>query len=100
MSLLISVKGTSIGTLMFTPVPVGGTIEILSGNGQSGLVWVAVTRVSASMPSQSVTARAATRGCAAIARTGFISSHSGGSAAEDPAPCSGIERQALIHCVL
>src|SRR6266702_6546320 len=83
---------------MFTPVPVGGTIEILSGNGQSGLVGVVVTRVSASRPSSSVTFCASTRGCAAIARTGFISSQSGGSAVEEPVPCSGIERQALAHC--
>ena len=33
---------------------------ILSGNGQSGLVWVGVMRVSASMPSVSVTAEAST----------------------------------------
>jgi hypothetical protein len=92
------VNGTSIGTPMFTPVPVGGTIEILSGKGQSGLVAVEVTRVSSSRPSRSVTACASTRGCAAMARTGFISSQSGGSAAEVPVPCSGMERQALAHC--
>src|SRR4051812_3251064 len=83
---------------MFTPVPVGGTIEILSGNGQSGLDGVEITRVSSSRPSSSVTFCASTRGCAAMARVGFISSQSGGSAAEDPEPCSGIERQALAHC--
>ncbi len=33
-----------------------------------------------------------------MARVGFISSQSGGSAAEEPEPCSGIERQALAHC--
>jgi hypothetical protein len=32
---------------MFTPVPVGGTIEIFSGNGQSGVVCVEVPRVDA-----------------------------------------------------
>ena len=37
-------------------------IEILSGNGQSGVVWVAVMRVSASMPIAIVTAAASTRG--------------------------------------
>ncbi|MGY3075425.1 hypothetical protein ACVWZZ_001796 [Bradyrhizobium sp. LM6.10] len=83
---------------MFTPVPVGGTIEILSGNGQSGLVGVAVTRVSSSRPISRVTACASTRGCAAMARIGFISSQSDGSAAEEPEPCSAIERQALAHC--
>ena len=41
------------------------------------------------------------RGCAAIARVGRISSHSGGN--DEAAPCSGIERQAWpiapAHCV-
>ena len=74
-------------------------MEIFSGNGQSGLVCVEVMRVSASMPSVSVTAEASTRGCAAIARVGRNSSQSAGSEEAAPAPCSGIERQALAHCI-
>src|SRR6185437_16896845 len=38
MILLTSVNGRSIGTPMLTPPGVGGTMVILSGNGQSGLV--------------------------------------------------------------
>ena len=34
-----SVKDMSIGTPMPTPPGVGGTMRVLSGNGQSGLVW-------------------------------------------------------------
>ena len=56
-------------------------------------------RVSASMPSVSVTADASTCGCAAIARVGRSSSHSGGSDEETPVPCSGTERQAFAHCI-
>ena len=55
-------------------------------------------RVSASIPSVSVTAEASTRGCAAIARVGLNSSHSAGIEAVAPVPCSGIERQAFAHC--
>jgi len=73
-------------------------IEIFSGNGQSGLVCVEVIRVSASMPTVSVTADASTCGCAAIARVGRSSSQSAGSVEAAPAPCSWIERQALAHC--
>ena len=58
--LLISVKGTSIGTPMLTPPGVGGMMVILAGNGQSGLVSAEVMRVSASMPSVTVTAEAST----------------------------------------
>ncbi len=72
-------------------------MAIVAGNGQSGLVSISVTRVSASMPSVSVTADASTRGCAAIARVGRSSSQSGGTEVA-PVPCSGIERQALAHC--
>ena len=50
----------SIGTPMLTPPGVGGMMEILSGNGQSGLVCAEVMRVSASMPSVTVTADAST----------------------------------------
>ena len=70
----------------------------VAGNGQSGLVCAGVMRVSASMPSVSVTAEASTRGCAAIARVGFSSSQSDGSDEAAPVPCSGIERQILVHC--
>ena len=80
------------------PAAVGGTIEILSGNGQFGLVSVGVTRVSASMPTVTTTAVALMVGCAATARIGLSSSQSGGSDAVVPVPCSGIERQALAHC--
>src|SRR4051794_41875335 len=83
---------------MFTPVPVGGTIEILSGNGQSGLVGVEVTRVSASRPSSRVTACASTRGCAAMARIGFISSQSGGGAGGGAQPCRRGEGQGFARC--
>jgi hypothetical protein len=83
---------------MMTPPEVGGMMVILAGNGQSGLVCTEVMRVSASMPSASVTAEASTRGCAAIARVGRSSSQSAGSDAAVPVPCSGIERQALAHC--
>jgi len=34
----ISAKGTSIGIAMLTTAGVGGTMEIFSGNGQSGVV--------------------------------------------------------------
>ena len=93
-------NGTSIGTPMLTPPGVGGTMTILAGNGQSGLVSTDVMRVSASMPSASVTAEASTRGCAAIARVGRNSSQSGGNVEPAPVPCSGNERQALAHCAL
>src|SRR6266849_8767931 len=72
MILLSSVNGRSIGIAMLTPPVVGGTIVILSGHGQSGLVSVGVMRVSASIPMVSVTAEASTRGCAAMARIGLI----------------------------
>ena len=75
-------------------------MEIFSGNGQSGLVCVGVMRVSASMPSVSVTAEASTRGCAAMARVGRSSSHSAGNEEAAPPPCIGIERHALAHCIL
>jgi hypothetical protein len=75
----MSVNGMSIGTPMLTPPGVGGTMEIFSGNGQSGVVCAEVMRVSASRPSVSVTAEASTRGCAAMARVGRSSSQSGGS---------------------
>jgi len=88
----------SIGTPMLTPPVVGGMIDIFSGNGQSGVVCVGVMRVSAWMPSISVTALASTFGCAAIARVGLSSSHSSGNDEFVPVPCSGIERQALAHC--
>ena len=55
-------------------------------------------RVSASMPSVTVTAEASTWGCTAIARVGLSSSQSGGKVEPAPVPCSGIERQALAHC--
>ena len=71
---------------------------MVAGNGQTGLVSTGVTRVSASMPSVSVTADASTRGWAAIARVGRNSSHSARSVELGPVPCSGIERQALAHC--
>ena len=96
--LLISVKGMSTGTPIATCPGVGGTMAMVAGNGQTGLVSAGVTRVSASMPSVSVTAEASTRGCAAIARVGRTSSHSGGIVEPALAPCSGIERQALAHC--
>ena len=73
-------------------------MSILAGNGQSGLVSAEVMRVSASMPSVTVTAEASTRGCTAIARVGLSSSQSGGKVEPAPVPCSGIERQALAHC--
>src|SRR5215471_9394055 len=97
-TLLISVKGRSIGTPMLHPPGVGGTMVIFSGKGQSGLVCIGVIRVSALIPTVSVTAEASTRGCAAIACVGLISSHSGGIAAVVPVSCKGIERQALAHC--
>ena len=71
---------------------------MVAGNGQAGLVSAGVMRVSASMPSVSVTAEASTRGCAAIARVGRSSSHSAGIVEPALVPCSGIERQALAHC--
>ena len=73
-------------------------MAMVAGNGQVGLVSAGVMRVSASMPSVSVTAEASTRGCAAIARVGRSSSHSAGIVEPAPVPCSGIERQALAHC--
>ena len=78
---------------------VAGTMVMVAGNGQAGLVSTGVMRVSASMPSVSVTADASTRGWAAIARVGRSSSHSAGNVELAPVPCSGIERQALAHCV-
>src|SRR5580704_15576499 len=98
MILFNSVKGRSIGTPIETPPGVGGMIVILSGNGQSGLVSVGVMRVSASIPIVTVTLLASTFGWAAMAFVGFTSSHSAGIVAVDPAPSSGIERQALAHC--
>ena len=56
MILLISVNGMSMGTPIATRPGVGGTMVIVAGNGQSGLVSAGVMRVSASMPSVSVTA--------------------------------------------
>ena len=53
-------------------------------------------RVSACTPMVIVTLRASTCGCAAVARTGRISSHNGGSPVFSPP--SGIERHILIHC--
>ena len=97
--LLISVKGTSIGTPITTPPGDGGMMSILAGNGQLGLVSAEVMRVSASMPSVTVTAEASTLGCIAIARFGLSSSQSGGKVEPAPVPCSGMERQALAHCV-
>ena len=64
-------------------------MTIFGGNGQSGLVCAEVMRVSASMPSVTVTAEASTRGCAAMARVGRNSSQSGGSVEAAPVPCSG-----------
>jgi len=96
--LLRSVNGMSIGTPIETPPVVGGMIDIFSGNGQSGLVSFGVMRVSAWMPSISVTALASIFGCAAMARVGFSSSHSSGNDEFVPVPCSGIERHALAHC--
>ncbi len=72
---------------------------MVAGNGQFGLVCTGVMRVSASMPSVSVTAEASTLGWAAIARVGRSSSHSAGSDEVAPVPCSGIERQALAHWI-
>ena len=89
----------SIGTPMLTRPGVGGMMVMVAGNGQFGLVCTGVMRVSASMPSVSVTAEASTRGCAAIARVGRSSSHSAGSDEVAPVPCSGIERQALAHWI-
>ena len=63
-------------------------MAILAGNGQSGLVSAEVMRVSASMPSASVTAEASTRGCDAIARVGRNSSQSGGKVEAAPVPCN------------
>jgi len=77
---------------------VGGTMVMDRRERAIGLVGVSVMRVSASMPSVSVTADASTRGCAAIARIGRSSSQSGGIVPVAPVPCSGIERQALAHC--
>src|SRR5947209_14360391 len=42
--LLISVKGMSIGTPIVTRPGVGGTMVMVAGNGQVGLVSVGVTR--------------------------------------------------------
>src|SRR5262245_11663287 len=95
--LLISVKGRSIGTAILTPPFDAGPMVSVAGNGQSGLVSAGVMRVSASRPIVSVIAEESTRGCAAIARVGFSSSHSGGRP-EPLVPCRGIERQALAHC--
>jgi len=94
----MSVNGTSIGTPMLTPPAVGGMMTMVAGNGHSGLVCAGVMRVSASMPSVTVTPAASTRGCAAMARVGRSSSQSGGEDEAAPVPCSGIERQALAHC--
>ena len=55
-------------------------------------------RVSASMPSVSVTAEASTRGCTAIARVGLQLQPERRQVEPAPVPCSGIERQALAHC--
>ena len=87
-----------MGTPIATRPGVGGTMVMVAGNGQFGLVSTGVMRVSASMPSVSVSACASTRGWAAIARVGRNSSHSAGSDEPAPVPCSGIERQALAHC--
>ena len=95
---MISVKGTSIGTPIATRPGVGGTMAMVAGNGQDGLVSAGVMRVSASMPSVSVRFEASMRGCAAIARIGRNSSHSVGIVEPAVVPCSGIERQALAHC--
>src|SRR5882757_5049051 len=97
MILLSSLNGMSIGTAMLTPPCVGGTIVILSGKGQSGLVSACVIRVSASMPMTSVIAVESMRGCAAMARVGLSSSQTVGDDAS-PTLCSGTERQALAHC--
>ena len=52
-------------------------------------------RVSACTPSVTVTLLASTRGCAAKARVGRVSSHKGGKpSADDP---SGIERHIFVH---
>jgi hypothetical protein len=51
MSLLISVKGMSIGTPIATRPGVGGTMSTVAGNGQDGFVSAGVMRVSAWMPS-------------------------------------------------
>ena len=89
-----------MGTPIATRPGVGGTIAMVAGNGQLGLVSTGVMRVSASMPSVRISACASTRGWAAIARVGRSSSHSAGSDELAPVPCSGIERQALAHCTL
>ena len=89
----ISVNGVSIGALICTPASSAGTMASVAGNGHSGLVCAAVTRVSVAMPSVSVKAPFSIFGCAASARVGRSSSHSPCTAT----PCSGIERHSRVH---
>ncbi len=89
----ISVNGVSIGTLICTPFWSAGTKFRLAGNGHSGLVCAAVTRVSVSMPMVSTKAPFSTLGCAASALVGRSSSHSPCTAM----PCNGIERHNFDH---
>ncbi|MGY3220980.1 hypothetical protein ACVIM5_001587 [Bradyrhizobium sp. USDA 4512] len=63
------------------------------------MVCASVIRVSASIPIVRISEDTSTFGCAAIARVGRSSSHIGGIEVVPPVPCSGIERQALAHCV-
>src|SRR5262245_41656281 len=67
-----------------------------AGKGQFGLVSFGRMRVSACTPMAIVRLRPSICGCAAMARTGRISSHSGGSPVLSPP--SGIERHILDHC--
>ena len=108
-SRLTSPNGMSIGTAMVTrPSLPRATRSTWPGNGQFGLVSFGTIRVSACTPTSRVSALPSTCGCAAMARTGLISSQRLGSpdAPDDVldcaplwlAPPSEMARHNLVHC--